>query len=66
MLRHSDSVRGGAIDPQLPVTGISKLDVDAYITWRREQDGVDWRLPTVDEWQVAAQGGDGRLHLGVT
>ncbi|TVR17652.1 MAG: serine/threonine protein kinase, partial [Planctomycetota bacterium] len=49
-----------AIDPDLPVTGISRHDVDAYIQWRRERDNLPWRLPSGNEWQVAVQGGDGR------
>lgn len=62
VLEHSDGIRGKSINPNLPITGISRLDVNAYIAWRRNRDKIDWRLPTVDEWQVAVQGGDGRLY----
>ncbi len=51
-----------AADARLPVTGISLLDVRDYLAWRRQRDGIAWRLPTAREWQLAAQGGDGRPY----
>ena len=56
--RHRAS--GQALDPRLPVTGISRNDIAAYIRWRRQRDGIAWRLPTDPEWQIAASGGDQR------
>ena len=50
------------IDPRWPVTRISKLDVLAFIQWKQQQDGLAWRLPAEREWQLAAQGGDGRRY----
>jgi len=51
---------GQAIDPELPVTGVSAADAEAFVRWRTQRDGLPWRLPTRDEWRFAMQGGDGR------
>ncbi|MBA3848266.1 MAG: SUMF1/EgtB/PvdO family nonheme iron enzyme, partial [Planctomycetes bacterium] len=50
------------IDPRLPVSGVSCEDALAFARWRATRDGVAWRLPTRLEWQLAAQGGDGRAY----
>lgn len=34
----------------LPVTGVSYLDVQNYVTWYAGVTGQDWRLPTDLEW----------------
>lgn len=49
-----------AIDPATPVSWISRLDIVDYLAWRRERDGLAWRLPSDEEWRLAAQSGDGR------
>jgi formylglycine-generating enzyme required for sulfatase activity len=30
----------------------------AFAEWRSHRDGVQWRLPTEEEWEYAARGGD--------
>ncbi|HYE05883.1 MAG TPA: SUMF1/EgtB/PvdO family nonheme iron enzyme, partial [Planctomycetota bacterium] len=50
------------IDPLLPVSGVSCEDALAFAAWRAARDGIAWRLPTRLEWQLAAQGGDGRAY----
>lgn len=51
---------GTAVNPALPVGGISGQDAAAYAAWRAARDGIPWRLPTPAEWTLAVQGGDGR------
>jgi len=40
--------------PNLPVTGVSFLDADAYAKWFSAKTGQTWRLPTDQEWVLAA------------
>lgn len=46
----------------LPVFGVSYEDALAYVSWRSTKDGRRYRLPTEQEWEKAARGGDGRLY----
>ncbi len=43
-----------------PVVLVSYGDAVAYGSWRSDQDGVSYRLPTALEWEKAARGTDGR------
>lgn len=43
-----------------PVVLVSQKDALAYAAWKSQEDGVDYRLPTADEWEKAARGNDGR------
>lgn len=37
-----------------PVVNVSIEDVEAYIIWIRKKTGIQWRLPTEEEWMYAA------------
>ena len=54
---------GEPFDPNWPVSGISRNDAEAWCVWRSGRDGVTWRLPTEQEWEVAARGPDGRRFV---
>ena len=43
-----------------PVVLVSQKDALAFAAWKSLEDGVDYRLPTADEWEKAARGVDGR------
>lgn len=43
-----------------PVVLVSQKDALAYAAWKSQEDGVNYRLPTADEWEKAARGTDGR------
>ncbi len=43
-----------------PIQGVTRIQVEGYLAWRSARDGRAWRLPTEDEWEVAARGADGR------
>lgn len=38
----------------IPVTGVSHIDAEAYATWLSARTGEVWRLPTDVEWAYAA------------
>jgi formylglycine-generating enzyme required for sulfatase activity len=44
-----------------PVVLVSYDDAVQFATWKGRQDGHTYRLPTADEWEKAARGGDGRV-----
>ncbi|NEP63216.1 MAG: formylglycine-generating enzyme family protein [Symploca sp. SIO2G7] len=43
-----------------PAVLVSQKDALAYAVWKSQEDGVNYRLPTADEWEKAARGSDGR------
>jgi len=52
--------KGEGHEWDLPVIGVRAEDAEAYIEWRSERDGRDYRLPTVHELEKAGRGVDGR------
>ena len=40
-----------------PVTNVSPKDVEAFAAWLSKRDGVNYRLPTEEEWEFAARNG---------
>src|SRR5437660_1014150 len=45
-------------EEQLPVSNVSYDDARAFAAWRSKRDGATYRLPTEEEWEFAARGGD--------
>ncbi len=57
---------GDTVSHDMPVLLIRAVDAEAYAAWlSREGDRV-FRLPSRDEWEYAARGGDGRIFHGET
>ncbi len=40
---------------QWPVVNVSPEDARAFAAWRSKRDGVEYRLPTEEEWEYAAR-----------
>ncbi|MDT5123759.1 MAG: eukaryotic-like serine/threonine-protein kinase [Acidobacteriota bacterium] len=58
---------GGKTPPEgkelLPVVNVSYEDAVEFAKWRSKRDSVKYRLPTEEEWEYAARGGDqGNLY----
>jgi formylglycine-generating enzyme required for sulfatase activity len=45
-------------EDRLPVSNVTHEDAAAFAAWRSKRDGVTYRLPTEEEWEFAARGGD--------
>lgn len=52
---------GETFQGSIPIIGVSAEDAEAYAAWAARRSGRSLRLPSSDEWEVAARGADGRL-----
>lgn len=43
-----------------PVVLVSQKDALAYAAWKSQEDGIEYRLPTAEQWEKAARSIDGR------
>jgi serine/threonine protein kinase/formylglycine-generating enzyme required for sulfatase activity len=53
-----DGARPQPGEERLPVSNVSYEDARQFAAWRSKRDGVTYRLPTEEEWEFAARGGD--------
>lgn len=44
-------------DLKVPVRYVNNDDINAFITWRSKRDGINYRLPSEEEWEYAARNG---------
>lgn len=41
-------------EPDMPMTGVNRFDVESYLAWINGKGGADVRLPSADEWKAIA------------
>lgn len=52
---------GDSMERAMPVLLVRAADAEAYAAWLSRLRDRTFRLPTRDEWEYAARGGDGRI-----
>lgn len=52
----------GGMDENLPVSGVSWDEAEAYLTWLSRASGHHYRLPSASEWEYAARAGKSTLY----
>ncbi len=57
-------ITSSMVHEDFPIFGISYVVASAYARWRTASDPVNgtWRLPTAQEWELAAAGPAGRVY----
>lgn len=55
-----DSLQGAADD--LPVSGITWDEAEAFVSWLSHQTGYNYRLPSSTQWEYAARAGSTRSY----
>ncbi|MBX3278601.1 MAG: SUMF1/EgtB/PvdO family nonheme iron enzyme [Acidobacteria bacterium] len=45
-----------------PVRNVTQIEAQLFAAWRSKRDGRIYRLPTEEEWEYAAHGGQGRQY----
>ena len=56
-------LRDDRLSLEYPVVGVTREAAEAFCAWKSRQTGSRIRLPSVEEWEKAARGVDGRRYV---